>query len=89
MSEIRKIIKEEDLIRLFTKEEYRILYQLWMKNIKKPKCEAICLGCSDIWNDILIIHEPYTEYLTLSYKERMKSLEISDPEDKDKYIHFK
>lgn len=60
-----------------------------MKNVKPPMAKPICQKCSGIWNGILIIHEPDTEYVSLSYEERMRSQEVNFPEDRDSYIDFK
>jgi hypothetical protein len=60
-----------------------------MKNAKKPNAIPICEKCSEIWNTILILHEPDTEFFTLSYKERMKSIETNFPDERDDYIGFK
>lgn len=68
---------------ILSKNEYDNLTGLWMKNHKKYD------RCNDKWDAVLRAHEPLTEFLELSYKDRMKSLETSHPEDKDKFITFK
>jgi len=70
-----------ELTKIFTRDEFVIIRGLWMQNIKSPNAEPICEDCENIWGNILIAHEPKTEYFQLSKKEKVISTELQIEEE--------
>jgi len=70
-----------ELTKIFTRDEFVMIRGLWMQNIKSPNAEPICEDCENIWGNILIEHEPITEYSKLTRKEREISTELQIEED--------